>query len=210
MFSGNLFHKLCSYIEIKVMLPEEKLIEQCKKGKQLAQEELYDRFSAAMLATCIRYTGNRAEAEDLLQEGFIKVFKNIYEFKVRNEGSLAAWIKRIMVNTSISYLRTKKHFSFIENIETYSLHEDIDPFFEENEMVTPGNEELMKMIGELPDGYRLVFNLYVLENYGHKEIAEALGISEGTSKSQLSKARLFLQKKINMTYGVKKKQLIAI
>ena len=192
------------------MLPEIKLIEQCKKGKQQAQEELYDRFSAAMLATCLRYTGNRAEAEDLLQEGFIKVFRNIYEFNARNEGSLAAWIKRIMINTSISFLREKKHFSFIENIESYPTIEKTDPFFEESEINTPSSDELMKIISELPDGYRLVFNLYVLENYGHKEIAQTLGITEGTSKSQLSKARLFLQKKISMNYGAKKKQLIAI
>lgn len=192
------------------MLPEDKLIEQCKKGKQQAQEELYDRFSAAMLATCIRYTGNRAEAEDLLQEGFIKVFKNIYEFKARNEGSLAAWIKRIMINTSINYLREKKRFSFIENTESYSSFEKADPFFEDYETVTPSNTELIKMISELPDGYRLVFNMYVIENYGHKEIAQTLGITEGTSKSQLAKARIFLQKRITMNYSVKKKQLIAI
>ena len=192
------------------MLPEDKLIEQCKKGKQQAQEELYDRFSAAMLATCMRYTGNRAEAEDLLQEGFIKVFKNIYEFKARNEGSLATWIKRIMINTSINFLREKKRFSFIENIESYSNYDKTDSFFEEFEVVTPGSDELMKMIDELPDGYRIVFNLYVLENYGHKEIAQTIGITEGTSKSQLAKARVFLQKRIQMTCGLKKKQLIAI
>lgn len=192
------------------MLPEDKLIEQCKKGKQQAQEELYDRFSAAMLATCIRYTGNRTEAEDLLQEGFIKVFRNIYEFKLRNEGSLAAWIKRIMINTAISFLREKKRFSFIENIESYPGFETGDPFYEEFEVNTPSSNELMNMISELPDGYRLVFNLYVLENYGHKEIAKTLGITEGTSKSQLAKARMFLQKRITMSCGLKKKQLIAI
>lgn len=192
------------------MLPEDKLIEQCKKGKQHAQEELYDRFSSAMLAVCMRFTENRTEAEDLLQEGFIKIFRNIYEFNARNEGSLASWIKRIMVNTSINFLREKKHFSFIENIESYPSFEKTDLFFEEPEIITPDGNELMKMISELPDGYRLVFNLYVFENYGHKEIAQTLGITEGTSKSQLAKARMFLQKKIYMSFGLKKKQLIAI
>ncbi len=192
------------------MLPEDKLIELCKKGKQQAQEELYDRFSAAMLAICMRYTGNKAEAEDLLQEGFIKVFKNIYEFKARNEGSLAAWIKRIMINTSISYLRKKKQQLFIENIESLNIYEnegDTNEIVENNQ---PDSEQLMKMISELPDGYRLVFNLYVLEDYGHKEIAQILGINEGTSKSQLSKARLFLQKKLNGINESKKKLLLAV
>ena len=192
------------------MLPEEKLIELCKKGKQQAQEELYDRFSAAMLATCMRYTGNREEAEDLLQEGFIKIFKNIYEFKARNEGSLAAWIKRIMVNTSISYLRKKKQQLFIENIDSYQIYENEEDPIEENENSQPDSEQLMKLISELPDGYRLVFNLYVLENYGHKEIAQILGITEGTSKSQLSKARIYLQKKLNSINESKKKLLLAV
>ena len=192
------------------MLPEDKLIELCKKGKQQAQEELYDRFSAAMLATCMRYTGNRAEAEDLLQEGFIKIFKNINDFKAKNQGSLAAWIKTIMVNTSISYLRKKKQQLFIENIESLNIYENEEDAIEETENNQPDSDQLMKMISELPDGYRLVFNLYVLEDYGHKEIAQILGITEGTSKSQLSKARLYLQKKLNGANESKKKLLLAV
>lgn len=192
------------------MLPEDKLIELCKKGKQQAQEELYDRFSAAMLSTCMRYTGNRAEAEDLLQEGFIKIFKNITEFKAKNQGSLASWIKTIMVNTSISYLRKKKQHLFIENIESLHIFENEEDTIDENENEQPDSEQLMKMISELPDGYRIVFNMYVLEDYGHKEIAQILGISEGTSKSQLSKARLYLQKKLSSMHESKKKHLLAV
>ena len=192
------------------MLPEEKLIELCKKGKQQAQEELYDRFSAAMLATCMRYTGNKVEAEDLLQEGFIKIFKNIYEFKAKNEGSLAAWIKRIMINTSISYLRKKRNQLFVENIETYQPFENKEDELEDFEIQQPDGDELMKLISELPDGYRLVFNLYVLENHSHKEIAQMLNITEGTSKSQLSKARAYLQKRIYEGTHAKKKLLLAV
>jgi RNA polymerase sigma-70 factor (ECF subfamily) len=193
------------------MLPEELLIEQCRKGKQAAQEELYDRFSAAMLSICTRYCGNRTEAEDVLQEGFIKIFRNIYDFKAKNEGSLAAWIKKIMVNTALSYLREKKRFSFIEDIETVPIRDQEDVLFDENEIVSPSSQELMKMISELPDGYKLVFNLYVIENYGHKEIASLLGITEGTSKSQLSKARALLQKKVvKWAASSKKKLLLAV
>ena len=192
------------------MLPEDKLIELCKKGKQQAQEELYDRFSSAMLATCMRYTGNRAEAEDLLQEGFIKIFKNIYDFRYKNQGSLAAWIKRIMVNTSISYLRKKKQLMFIENIESYNSFENDEEIIDENDSNYPDSEQLMKLISELPEGYRLVFNMYVFEDYGHKEIAQMLGITEGTSKSQLSKARLYLQKQLNNMKESKKKLLLAV
>ena len=205
------FCKYCVLIlKINKMLPEEQLIEQCRKGKQAAQEELYDRFSAAMLSVCTRYSGNRTEAEDLLQEGFIKIFKNIYDFKAKNEGSLAAWIKRIMVNTALSFLRDKKRFSFIEDIDKVPIKDQEDISFDENEIVTPSSQELMKMISELPDGYKLVFNLYVIEDYGHKEIASMLGITEGTSKSQLSKARAFLQRKVVEWQTRKKKLLVAV
>ena len=111
---------------------------------------------------------------------------------------------------SLNFLREKKRFSFIEDIETVSVHEQADVCFEEKENVSPNSQELMEMIGELPEGYKLVFNLYVLENYGHKEIAQMLGITEGTSKSQLSKARGFLQKKIGEWENVKKKLLAAV
>jgi RNA polymerase sigma-70 factor (ECF subfamily) len=191
------------------MLSEELLIEKCRKGEQKAQEELYDRFCATMLGVCMRYCGNRPEAEDLLQEGFMKVFRNIYDFKPRNEGSLATWIKRIMVNTSLNYLREKKHFSFIEEIETVTISEQekTEVFTEENDQMMPDMNELITMINELPDGYKIIFNLYVFEKQEHKEIARMLGIAEGTSKSQLSKARGYLQKKIKEWENVKKKKI---
>jgi len=194
------------------MLPEELLIEQCRKGKQAAQEELYDRFSAAMLGVCIRYCGNSTEAEDVMQEGFIKIFRNIYEFKARNEGSLATWIKIIMVNTALNFLRDKKRFSFIEDIENVPVYEQekTDLFYEESEKCLPSRNELVEMVNELSEGYKLVFNLHVIEKYGHKEISKMLGITEGTSKSQLSKARLVLQKKVKEWEKSKKKILVAV
>ncbi len=194
------------------MLPEEQLLKKCRNGEQKAQEELYDRFCAAMLGVCMRYCGNKTEAEDILQEGFIKVFRNIYEFKPRREGSLAAWIKLIMVNTSLNYLRDKKHFSFIEDIEKVpvSEYEGEDVFIETEDNIQPEMNELMNMINELPEGYKIVFNLYAFEKYSHKEIAKMLSISEGTSKSQLFKARMFLRKKVQDWEKSKKKRLIAI
>ncbi|OFX30058.1 MAG: hypothetical protein A2X08_06455 [Bacteroidetes bacterium GWA2_32_17] len=194
------------------MLSEELLIEQCRKGKQAAQEELYNRFAAAMLGVCIRYCGNHTEAEDVMQEGFIKVFRNIYEFKARNEGSFATWIKIIMVNTALNFLRDKKRFSFIEDIENVPIYEQekTDLFFEESEKYIPSRNELVEMVNELPEGYKLVFNLHVIEKYGHKEISKMLGITEGTSKSQLSKARFVLQKKVKEWENCKKKMMLAV
>jgi RNA polymerase sigma-70 factor, ECF subfamily len=186
------------------MLSDFELVELCKNGKHKAQEELFDRFSAAMLSVCIRYCGNRSDGEDLLQEGFIKIFKNIHSFKIRNEGSLAAWIKRIMVNTSISFLNNRKKLLFIDTFESYSNFENDECENDDTDTEPPDSDELLKIISELPDGYRLVFNMYVMENMGHKEIAKELNITEGTSKSQLSKARQFLQKKLNQYYHFKK------
>ncbi len=195
-----------------MMLSEEQLLKKCREGEQKAQEELYDRFCAAMLGVCMRYCGNRSEAEDVLQEGFIKVFRNIYDFKAKHEGSLAAWIKVIMVNTSLNYIRAKKHFSFIEEMENVPISEfeSEDVLIENEDNIQPQMSDLIEMINELPEGYKIVFNLFAFEKYGHKEIAKMLSISEGTSKSQLYKARMFLRKKVLEWKNSKKKRLIAI
>jgi len=160
----------------------------------------------------MRYCGNRSEAEDVLQEGFIKVFRNIYDFKAKHEGSLAAWIKVIMVNTSLNYIRAKKHFSFIEEMENVPISEfeSEDVLIENEDNIQPQMSDLIEMINELPEGYKIVFNLFAFEKYGHKEIAKMLSISEGTSKSQLYKARMFLRKKVLEWKNSKKKRLIAI
>jgi RNA polymerase sigma factor (sigma-70 family) len=190
------------------MVPEEKIIEGCRKGKSAAQDLLYDKYASAMLGVCMRYCRNRAEAEDVLQEGFIKVFKNIVRFSSGESGSLTRWIKTIMINTALNYIRDnlKHRYTDIDHVNDAWLADGSEPEIEEED-VEISQEELLKMIQELPAGYKVVFNLYVFEKYSHKEIAESLEITESTSKSQLSKARVFLRKKI-MEY--KKKFSLAI
>jgi RNA polymerase sigma factor (sigma-70 family) len=190
------------------MVSEEKIIADCRKGKRYAQELLYDRYSSSMLGVCLRYTKNRAEAEDVLQEAFIKVFKNITKFTSKENGSLTRWIKTIMINTSLNYLRDNLKYKYtdIDNVnEEYISEETEEEPVDDKLSINP--EEVMKMVQLLPPGYKVVFNLYVFEKYSHKEIAENLEITESTSKSQLSKARLFLRKKL---IEHKKKYLIAI
>jgi len=170
---------------------------------------LYDRFAPTLLGLCKRYCGNTEDAEDVLHDGFIKIIQNLGKFKPRSNGSFESWMKRIMVNTSLNHLRKKvKEKNFID---FDSLHEAINPeeqeednhFFSEiTGKVT--RDDLMAMICALPPGYRTVFNLYVFESYSHKEIAELLGFSENTSKSQLSKARSFLRRQLTQILVNKK------
>jgi len=150
------------------------------------QEELYRRFSPRMYGVCLRYAGNAAEAEDILQEGFIKVYKKLHSF--RGEGSFEGWIRRIFVNTAIEHFRRKNYQQPVtehhENTVEGKYLSVLDDLAE---------KDIMKLIRELSPGYRTVFNLYVVEGYTHKEIGEMLNISEGTSKSQLSRAKVILQ-----------------
>jgi RNA polymerase sigma-70 factor (ECF subfamily) len=171
------------------------IVEDCKKGKRDAQNKLYKKFAPALLALCMRYARSREEAEDILQEGFIKVFLNIGNF--RSEGSFEGWMKRIMINTAITHNKqTLKHqfHSDIDDIEETHLVEEIEQNEENKIKISTG--KLMEMIQQLPAGYKMVFNLYVFDQYTHKEIAEMLGVSVNTSKSQLSKARRLLTSRI--------------
>lgn len=142
-----------------------------------------------MFALCLRYCRNREEAEDVLQEGFVTVFKSIHSF--RRDGSLEGWIRRVIVNTALMHLRTKKREPDFRDID--DLSSNYHPESYSNTADEINAKELKKMLNTLPEGYRVVFNLFAIEGYSHKEIGEMLGISEGTSKSQLSKARGFLQ-----------------
>ena len=156
--------------------------------------ELYDSHAQWLLGVCLNYTGNHDDAEDVLHEGFIKIIQNIEKFKERQPGGLEAWMRRIMVNTALSYLRDhKKEKMAIDLHPGFEIPDEVDneSFFNDYNY---SKEQLMGFISDLPVGYRTVFNLYVMEEYTHKEIAEALGISENTSKSQLSKARRLLRK----------------
>jgi RNA polymerase sigma factor (sigma-70 family) len=177
------------------MVKEESILKGCKEGKRSAQKQLYDQYVSVMFAICLRYAKSQDEAEDLLQEGFLKVFQNINSF--RQQGSLEGWIKRIMVNHALNHYKKTRKSLFFEDVDEINELEILDRD-EENELTEPIQpEKLLEFIQSLPEGYKMVFNLYVFENYGHKEIAATLNISENTSKTQLMKARRHLQKKVH-------------
>jgi RNA polymerase sigma factor (sigma-70 family) len=171
---------------------DQKLIEECLKGHSIAQEKLFKKFYGIMLGICIRYTNNRNEAKEVLQEGFIKVFNYLHTFKY--DGSLSGWMKRIMVNTAIDKYRKRiaEPISF-DIPDNASVEDDI--------VSTLNKNDLLECVNLLPAGYKAVFNLFVIEGYSHKEIAEKLGINEGTSKSQLVKAKIHLKYLISKRMG---------
>lgn len=166
---------------------EEELIKGCLKRERGAQQQLFDQYSSKMYALCYRYVRHAMEAEDILVTAFTKVFDRIEQFK--GEGSFEGWIRRIMVNEALTFLRKSRTMYLETDLEVADREPDYDRLSDHLEA-----EDLMKMIQELPAGYRLVFNMYAIDGYSHKEIAEQLGISENTSKSQLSRARVYLQK----------------
>lgn len=169
----------------------EQLIHDCKKNDRKAQEQLYRQFAPKMFSLCLKYSRNYAEAQDNLQESFLLIFEKIqqYEFK----GAFEGWLKRVVINYILQQYRKKRLLNSIDDQD----FEEVEVELEEVISV----EFLMKIIQELPDRYRLVFNLYVFENYSHQEIADALGISVGTSKSNLSRAKLILKQKIENNTG---------
>ena len=171
-------------------ISESDLIAGCIAGDRVMQEELYNRFAPKMYAVCLRYANNSDDAQDLLQEGFIKVYKNIHRF--RAEGSFEGWIRRVFINSSIEHLRKKSAKLMTVTEKEEGTIEDTDI----TALDTMAEKDIIKLIQELSPGYRTVFNLYVIEGFAHKEIAEQLGISEGTSKSQLARAKSILQKKV--------------
>jgi RNA polymerase sigma-70 factor, ECF subfamily len=176
------------------MLIDDSILEGCIAGKRSAQSALYRRYAAVMMAVCLRYAQNRDEAEDILQEAFLKIFQNINSY--RKEGSFEGWMKRVMINHALNYYRKNRKRPFLEDID--SINEtDIMEKEEEPALHAPiSAERLTALIQLLPPGYRMVFNMYVFEEYSHKEISSELNISENTSKTQLLKARRMLQKKL--------------
>jgi RNA polymerase sigma-70 factor (ECF subfamily) len=164
-------------------------IEGCKRQNRDAQRSIYELYSGKMYSLCCRYIKDKMEAEDVLVISFTKVFNRIDQFK--GEGSFEGWLRRIIVNESLSYLRKNKSMYLETDIEAL----DREPNFEalDNQLEA---EDLLKMIEALPTGYRVVFNLYAIDGFSHQEIADQLGISENTSKSQLSRARAQLQKRL--------------
>lgn len=168
------------------IITDNDLIEGCINGNRQMQYQLYERFAPKMYGVCLRYAGNAAEAEDILQEGFIKVFNKIGSF--RSEGSFEGWVRRIFVNTAIEHFRKKTYQQPITDYEENTIEGKY-----ENVLDSMAEKDIIALVQQLSPGYRTVFNLYVIEGYTHKQIAEILGISEGTSKSQLSRAKLILQ-----------------
>lgn len=170
------------------LLSEQELIEGCRSGDRSSQRALYERYSRKMLVVCLRYSKTTAEAEDILQEGFVKVFHALKDF--RQESKLETWITRIMVNMALNSQRKKLYLYPMVDVQEIDLPED--------EVSISGIHfsQLLEMIQSLPQGCQVVFNLFAIEGYNHKEIGEMLGISEGTSKSQYARARSLLQAKL--------------
>lgn len=172
------------------MLTEEELIKQCLKNDNRALEQLYQQYTPKMFGVCLRYAKNQMEAEDILQEGFIKVYRNLHRFQ--NKGSFEGWMRRTFVNTAINHYKKNLRHAREMDIENVEI---------ENNKATKildkiSTDELMALIQRLQEGYRMVFNLNVIEGYTHKMIGQMLGISENTSKSQLLRAKRLLQDKI--------------
>ena len=174
-------------------MEEQELAEHCRQGDNLARKELYERYAGRMLSVCLRYAGDRETAQDLMHDGFLKLFDSFDKFTWRGEGSLRAWMERVMVNTVLQYLRKN------DVMNQSSALENVPEVYEEPEGasidVIP-QKALMQFISELPAGYRTVFNLYIFEEKSHKEIAQLLGINEKSSASQLTRAKAALAAKV--------------
>lgn len=174
---------------------ENEVIKGCIEGKRLYQKKLYEHFASMMLGVCMRYAKDRAEAEDMLQEGFIKVFNNISRFKF--EGSFEGWVRRIMIFTAINFFKHRSR-KFQEELDAI----DADAVFEDDIVSKIAAKEIIALVQQMPEGYRMVFNLYAIEGYTHREIGEMLNIAEGTSKSQYSRARQYMQAVLAKHYQI--------
>jgi len=172
-----------------------KIISDCKKGKAYAQDKIYDLYSGAMLAICARYSKDIPEAEDILQESFIKIFTKINKYDFSSVSSFSAWMKRVVINTALTHIRDNKKYNIFDDLEDeteiYNQKQE-----QEEAQISISQKEILELIQNLPKGYKVVFNLYVFEKYSHQDIATELDISVNTSKTQLFKARKLLQKQV--------------
>jgi RNA polymerase sigma factor (sigma-70 family) len=182
-------------LQSNLNITDSDLIKGCLENDRRMQQELYNRFAPKMYGVCLRYTGNGDDAQDVLQDGFVKVFRKLDSF--RSEGSFEGWIRRVFVNTAIEHFRRKHYMQPVTEREENTL---------ESKTLTAldglSEKDILKLVQQLAPGYRAVFNLYVVEGYSHKEIAEMLDITEGTSKSQLSRAKVILQDMIKQHTGI--------
>ena len=179
----------------------EQLIEGCINGNRQSQNRLYAVLMPKMFGVCLRYSKTREEAEEILQEGFIRVFEFMHQYNFA--GSFEGWVRKIMVNCALQKYRSKKQMHAVVNIDSTA----VEPASNEEVLSRIGTKELLQMVQQLSPAYRMVFNLYVFESMKHREIAEHLGISEGTSKSNLSDARAFLQKAVHKSIQSAKQNL---
>ena len=170
------------------------LLRECKRGRPKSQEALYRRFASAMYGICMQYASSEEDAQDILQEGFIKVFAKLDQ--VKNPAAFPGWIRRLMINTALEKYRSQVILQRVDDLKGESHESYDDGIFSELTC-----EELVTLIQSLTPKYRMVFNLYAIEGYSHQEISDELGISVGTSKSNLSRARAILQEKIKNIYG---------
>ena len=173
---------------MKQVYSEEELAAGCQGKNPLHQQALYQVYSGRMLGVCMRYASSKTEAEDILQDAFVRIFERISSF--RGEGSLEGWVRRVVVRTALEHCR-RKAIRRTEDL-TEVKGREVSP----DQLAALSRDELLSLIQALPEGYRMVFNLYAIEGYSHKEIADSLGISQGGSKSQLSRARIWLQKRL--------------
>ncbi|RLD62028.1 MAG: hypothetical protein DRJ05_01285 [Bacteroidetes bacterium] len=178
-----------------LMYSEKDLVKECLGNNAKAHEEFYKRYATKMYGVCLRFAKNKMEADDILQEGFIKAFTNLKSF--RNEGSLEGWVRRTIVNTAINHVKKFAKYKKDLDIDTAEPVRNLSS----NAVDKISIDELLKLIKDLPIGYKMVFNLNVMEGYTHREIGALLDISENTSKSQLSRARHTLQRKVNEIYN---------
>lgn len=182
----------------KQTLTEQELVQGCKRGDDVARRQLYERYAGKMMAICMRYMGNREEAEDLLHDGYIKLYGSFDKFEWQGEGTLPAWMARVMANLALQRLRKTDVMSQTVELEnTAELRDDVDRPDEGPDIETIPKKVLMQFIEELPPGYRTVFNMYVFEGKNHIEIGKVLGINNKSSASQLVRARAILKERVN-------------
>jgi RNA polymerase sigma factor (sigma-70 family) len=182
------------------MRAPDQLIQGCLQQDRASQKQLYSEFAELMLGVCYRYTKSVADAEDVMQEAFVKVFKNLHQYK--GDGELGAWIRRIMVNTALNYLKRNSKYQGDLSFDNVTLH----PVADDDPQMLLDTRELVNLLRQLPAGYQLIFNLHAIEGYTHVEIGQLLGISESTSRSQYSRARALLITWIKKNYSDNKLQ----
>ena len=181
------------------MISDSQIIEGCARQDRRAQQVLFDKYSRFLLGVCLRYCSDKAEAQDILQECFLKIFFNIKEYS--GTGSFTGWLRKIAVNTAITHYHKNLKHRYHSDIDEYMSVETGTSSFEEDFF---HSDELYKVLNELPSGYRMVFNLYAVEGYKHKEIAEMLGIDTNTSKSQYSRAKAVIRNKLEILRKLRK------